>query len=208
MKVLKQGAEAIIYSEKIDGEEFLVKERVRKRYRLEQIDGRLRTERTRQEMKLMREARANGVLTPKIVSSDEASCKIVMEKVDGTLMKDFISKSGSPGKVCRLIGSNVGKLHSAGIVHGDLTTSNMILRDKKIVFIDFGLGSFSKRIEDMATDLGVLRESLEATHSKAAKACWRNIAAGYRSENKDSKAVFERMDKQESRARYRDRAQI
>lgn len=206
MKILKQGAEAVIYSEKIDGQDFLVKERVRKNYRLTQIDEKLRKERTRQEIKLMRESRANGVLTPKIVSSDESSFKIVMEDIGGSTMKDFLQRSKSFGKVCRELGTNIGKLHSAGIIHGDLTTSNMILKEGKIYFIDFGLGSFSKRTEDMATDLTVLLEILQATHHKISEACWKKIIEGYRSENKRAAEVLERMEEIESRARYKDRA--
>ena len=75
MKVLKQGAEAIIYVDTLDGEKVLVKERIKKNYRVEQIDSKLRLERTRQELKLMREARGYGVLTPSIISSDEKNCK-------------------------------------------------------------------------------------------------------------------------------------
>ncbi len=205
MKILKQGAEAIIYSEEIDGQKFLVKERVKKRYRLEQIDEKLRRERTRQEMKLMREARGHGVLTPKIISSDEGSHKIVMEEIDGTVLKDFLEKKKNLAKVCFAAGANIGKLHSAGIIHGDLTTSNMILRGDKIYFVDFGLGQFSKRIEDMATDLSVLAEALLATHSKISGGCWKSISRGYASENRKSAEVFVRMREIESRARYKDR---
>lgn len=203
MKILKRGAEAVIYSEDIDGQKFLVKERVRKKYRLAQIDERLRRERMRQEMKLMREARGHGILTPAIVASDESSYKIVMEQIDGTVLKTFLEKPKSPEKTCLEVGKKIGKMHSAGIIHGDLTTSNMILSDGKIFFIDFGLGQFSKRIEDMATDLSVLIKALRATHHKIHLKCWRSILRGYRSQNKKYPEVLRRLEKIEGRARYR-----
>ena len=203
MKVLKQGAEAIIYSDRLDGEKVLVKERVKKNYRVEQIDTKLRKERTRQELKLMREARGHGVLTPKIISSDESSYKIIMEPLDGKLVKDFLNGSRSFEKVCFDIGKNIGKLHNVGIIHGDLTTSNMIISDGKVYLIDFGLGQFSNRIEDMAIDLTVLLEALRATHNKISDKCWRSIVKGYRPANGKSHDVMVRACEIEHRGRYK-----
>lgn len=206
MQIIKQGAEALIYSDTIDGQKVLVKERIKKRYRISTIDQRLRATRTRQEMKLMREARSNGVMTPKIISSDEKSYKIFMEDINGELVKDFLEGKNNFEKVCLEIGREVGKLHSAGIIHGDLTTSNMMISRGKVFFIDFGLGQFSKRTEDMATDLSVLRETLQATHNKVEKKCWKIIARGYAEENKKHDEVFKRLEELESRGRYRDRS--
>lgn len=202
MKVLSRGAEAVVYSDVLDGQEVVVKERVRKRYRLKQIDERLRRERTRQEMKLMREARGHGVLTPRIVSSDEASCKIVMERIDGVLMKDFLSKTVPASRLAEA-GREIGRMHAAGIVHGDLTTSNMMVSGGKVFFLDFGLGQFSKRTEDMATDLSVLLETLRATHHRVQERCWRAILKGYREGNPKSGQVLSRLEELESRARYK-----
>lgn len=205
MKILRQGAEAVIYSETLDGKKILIKERVKKRYRLSQIDERLRSARTRQEMKLMREARGNGVLTPRIVSSDEKSHKIVMEDLNGELVKNFLEKNRATKRVCNEIGRNVGKLHSSGIIHGDLTTSNMILKNGELYLIDFGLGQFSNRIEDMATDMNVLAENLRATHAKVSGRCWKNVVDGYRSENKRAGNVLRQVEEVRGRARYRER---
>lgn len=202
MKILKQGAEAVIYRDNFEGQKVLVKERAEKRYRLKQIDDRLRSSRMRQEMKLMREARGHGIMTPRIISSDEKSAKILMEEISGDLAKDVLGKSK---KIPFDIGSEIGRLHSAGIIHGDLTTSNMIASGGKIFFIDFGLGGFSKRIEDMATDLAVLRESITATHHMISKRCWAEIWRGYKSQNAKWAEVSQRMHEIESRARYRDR---
>ena len=92
MKILRQGAEAVIYSDVLDGVDVIVKERIPKRYRIKQIDDRLRLARMRQEMKLIRDARGIGVMTPKIISSDESSCKIFLEELSGDLVKDAVSR--------------------------------------------------------------------------------------------------------------------
>lgn len=205
MKILRQGAEAIIYSETLDGEAVIVKERTRKRYRIRQIDDRLRLTRMRQEMKLMRDARGVGIMTPKIVSSDEGTCRIFFEDVRGELVKDAVSKKSAGSKIFLKIGEGLGKMHSHGIIHGDLTTSNMILRGGDVYFIDFGLGRFSRRVEDMATDLSVLAESLNASHHRAFPATWRSLMRGYASQNKSHAQVESRMEKIEGRARYRKR---
>lgn len=208
MKVLKRGAEATIYESVFEGQDVVVKERSAKRYRIPQIDAVLRSNRTRQEIKLMREARGHGVMTPRIVHSDEVLSVITMEKIDGPTMKDFLSKKAAKTDVCRRLGREIGKMHAAGIIHGDLTTSNVILKGKDVFFIDFGLGKFSKRVEDMATDLGVLREALTAGNHGTSAALWKSVASGYRKSNPMWAEVMRRMDKIDSRGRYKQRTAV
>ena len=58
------------------------------------------------------------------------------------------------------IGRIIGNLHLNEIIHGDLTTSNILIvkedNDLKIYFIDFGLSIVSNHLEDKAVDLYVL----------------------------------------------------
>lgn len=203
MKVLRRGAEATIYESVFDGQEVLVKERSAKRYRIPQIDAVLRSNRTRQEIKLMREARGHGIMTPKVVHSDETLSVITMEKINGPTMRDFLSRAPSNFSVCKRAGEEIGKMHSAGIIHGDLTTSNMIVAGKEVFFIDFGLGKFSRRVEDMATDLSVLREALDAGHHRISGKCWKSVESGYRKSNPRWADVIRRMGKIEARGRYK-----
>lgn len=207
MQILKQGAEAILYIDKFDGQKVLVKERIKKDYRIPQIDEKIRRERTRQEIKLLTEARSIGVLTPKILSSDEKENKIVMEYIEGKILKDFLNsaKENQIKKVCEEVGELIGKLHSHGIIHGDLTTSNIILSGEKIFFIDFGLGIFSDRTEDKGVDMNVLQEALKSTHYKVLKTCWENIVKGYRQSYEKAEQVLKKVDEIEKRARYVER---
>jgi Kae1-associated kinase Bud32 len=204
MEVIYRGAESIIYLDNFEDQKVLVKERIKKSYRVNQIDKKLRKQRTREEARLLTEARKCGVATPKILHVDEANCKIIMEFIDGTRIKEFLNTTDKTTieKICFEIGRSIGKLHSAGIVHGDLTTSNMILKDDKIYFIDFGLGEFSKRIEDYGVDLNLLFEALKSTHFKNLEICWNNILKGYKIEYKDAEKVLKKVEEIEKRARY------
>jgi Kae1-associated kinase Bud32 len=204
MQIIKRGAEAVLYLDNFEDQQVLVKERIKKNYRINQIDQEIRKARTKGEVKLLTEARKVGILTPKIFSVDEKNHKIIMEFIDGTRIKELLYEADEKTveKICFEIGKLVGKLHSAGIIHGDLTTSNMILKESQIYFIDFGLGFFSKKIEDQGTDLNLLYEALKSTHFKILKLCWNNILKGYKQEYKDSDKVLKRIEDIEKRARY------
>jgi len=200
MKIIKRGAEAVLYLE--NGQ--LVKERLKKSYRLPEIDVKLRKLRTRKEGKLLSEARRVGVETPKIFSIDEQGFKINMEFIDGKRLKEFFNDTNDVKrkKVAEDVGKLVGLLHKNGIVHGDLTTSNMILKDDKIYFIDFGLGEFSKRVEDLATDLSVLKEAFKSTHFKYLDLLWGSFIKGYKQANDNFNKVLDTLNDIEKRGRY------
>ncbi len=208
MEIIKRGAEAILYIDYFEGMKVLVKERIKKGYRLEALDKKLRVERTRREANLMREARKVGVNTPQIFHVDEDNCKIIMELIDGKRLKDILDSWDEEKieKVFTEVGRCIGKMHSADIIHGDLTTSNIIVKDDKIYFIDFGLGYFSKRIEDKGTDLNLFKEAIRATHPKLLNLCWQNIVIGYKQTFENWEKVLKRVDEIEKRARYVERA--
>lgn len=209
MEVVARGAEAVLYADVLEGRKVLVKERVRKGYRLPRIDERLRRERTNHEVKLLTDARAAGVPTPQLLDVDMASSKITMEFVEGERVKELLehARPAQAEKTCEQIGESVGKLHSRGITHGDLTTSNMIVQKDtgRIYFIDFGLGGYSKRVEDKAVDMKLLHDALKAAHYKILKRCWRSIVEGYRRAYKNAEEVIEQIEEIEGRMRYAER---
>ncbi|MDD3934349.1 MAG: bifunctional N(6)-L-threonylcarbamoyladenine synthase/serine/threonine protein kinase, partial [Methanoculleus sp.] len=147
-----RGAEAVVEVR----EEDVVKHRISKRYRNQVLDRRLITERTRAEARLIATARRAGVPTP--VIRDITADTIVMERVAGEVLK-YVPTPENIG----LAGEAVGRLHGTGIVHGDLTTSNMIIRDGQCVLIDFGLASTSSEVEARGVDLHVFFQTLEST---------------------------------------------
>jgi len=207
MKLIKQGAEAKLFLSKKEGQKTLIKDRIKKNYRISQIDEKIRKNRTSQEFNLLTEARRHGVPTPKIIDIDKKNYKIIMEFIDGERIKELLNKSDkkSVKKICFEIGKLIGKLHTAGIIHGDLTTSNMILKDNKIYFIDFGLGLFSKKTEDQGTDLRLLHEAFKSTHYEILDICWENVIKGYKEEYPKAESVLNRVSEIEKRARYMER---
>jgi len=204
MKMIKQGAEAKLFLDKQDNQSVIIKDRVKKEYRIKEIDEKVRKLRTTQEYNLLSEAKRANVPTPRIFGIDKENHKIIMEFVDGIRIKELLNESDKKKieKNCFEIGRLVGKLHSAGIIHGDLTTSNMILWNENIYFIDFGLGFFSRKIEDQGTDLRLLYEALKSTHYKIIDICWEKIVEGYKKEYPKANQTLEKIEEIKKRARY------
>ncbi len=197
MKIIKQGAEAVIYKE----DDYLVKERIKKTYRIDDIDIKLRKSRTRKESKLLMKIDNS----PKVFSVDEKKMKIKMEFIDGKLMKDILDNMHRDKRnlLMREIGGKIAKMHDKDIIHGDLTTSNMILKDK-VYFIDFGLGFISNKIEDKAVDMHLLRQALESKHHEHFEESFYEIIEGYKL-SKNWEEVFKRLKKVEKRGRYKNK---
>lgn len=197
VKIIGRGAEALLYREG----EVLVKERIVKSYRLPEIDRELRKLRTRREGKLLQ--KLEGAV-PKVYGVDEEKMQIRMAYLDGHLIRDILDEK-TPAEqkaLLREMGRIVSVFHSKDIIHGDLTTSNIIYYEGKIFFIDFGLGFVSLKSEDKAVDLHVFRQALESKHYKHADHCYPWFLEGYRSW-KGSAEVLQRLEKVESRGRYK-----
>ena len=117
-------------TEQINPEEesrFVIKDRIRKSYRLPVLDEKIRKQRTRSEAKIL-EKLSKIILVPKIIKLDESEKRITMEFIQGEKLSNCLEKL--PYKeICLQIGEEISKIHSVGIIHGDLTTSNMILLD-------------------------------------------------------------------------------
>ena len=160
-KIIGLGAEALLLRK--DGR--LIKKRIRKGYRYHELDEKLRKTRTRKEAKLLEKA-SRLVNVPKIIKSDDETKEIVMDFINGKKLSEALDSFSleEAKKLCMQLGSSAAKLHDANIIHGDLTTSNMILQEGKIFFIDFGLGFESSKIEDKAVDLHLFRQAFESRH--------------------------------------------
>lgn len=199
MEFIAKGAEAVLYL--VDGR--LVKERAEKKYRVRELDERLRRLRTQREAKLLENAKNAGVTVPSIYKTDMRGYKIFMEYVKGASLKDVLEKAsdeealGIAGK----IGLMIARMHDAGIVHNDLTTSNMLLSNGEVFFIDFGLGATSSRIEDKAMDLVVLKRSLSVAHTAKFKLIWSGILESYKGV-KHLQEIISRVNVIEKRVRY------
>lgn len=180
--LIYRGAEAEIIMDTYLGRKVIKKRRIPKGYRIPELDKRLRLQRTKEEAKLMVEARRGGVPVPIIYDVNLKEFTIIMEYVDGERVKELIPKltERERKEICTMIGRNVARLHNANIVHGDLTTSNMILKNDKVYFIDFGLGEFSSEIERRGVDLHLLMEAFSSAHPEYPD-LFNYVMEGYRS---------------------------
>lgn len=203
--ILYRGAEAEIRLGKYMGFEVVQKNRIHKSYRIKKIDDRLISMRTKEEAKLMTEARIHGVSVPIIFDVDLMGGVITMEYLRGKRIKDILNSLSEEerARICNKIGESVARFHNNDIIHGDITTSNMILLDDRVHFIDFGLGEKNSELETKGVDLHVLMEALESTHSRYAS-CFDYVLDGYRKEFKgDADAVVKKIEEIVKRGRYR-----
>ncbi|OPY29792.1 MAG: putative bifunctional tRNA threonylcarbamoyladenosine biosynthesis protein [Methanocella sp. PtaU1.Bin125] len=188
----KRGAEAVVelFPDRV------IKTRVPKSYRIPELDERLRSERTRAEAKIISEARRAGIPTP--IVYDVRQYALVMEFVDGRPMKEVITP-----ELSRAVGVLVGRLHKAGLIHGDLTTSNMILRGDVIYMIDFGLSFWDGTLEARGVDVHVYYQTLISSHEDH-EALMDAFAEGYRAAFPEAADdVLRRVKEIEYRGRYK-----
>jgi TP53 regulating kinase-like protein len=205
--LLKKGAEASLFLADWHGRKVVIKARYPKKYRPVKLDMAIRTYRTVHEPQLMSEAQKAGVPTPTIFQVDVKNALIVMEFIEGKQVKRLLTGFSRDERenVCTRVGELIGKLHCHGIVHGDLTTSNMILNaDGKIFLVDFGLGEKNSELEAKGVDLHLMKRALQSTHFESAAECFVAIAKGYAtvSGKDEAKAVLAKVREIERRGRY------
>ncbi|MFH1234574.1 MAG: KEOPS complex kinase/ATPase Bud32 [Candidatus Diapherotrites archaeon] len=197
-KAIARGAEAEILEIELGGGKAAEKHRLAKGYRCRELDEKIRLERTRLEAMLLHRAKGAGVRTPLVLAVDPEKKSIFMEFVEGKNAK-FAVKGNL--KLCREIGKQIAALHSADIIHGDLTTDNILATGKAdIVFIDFGLGFNSKKEEDKAVDLINLKKTLLAGDASLKKE-WNAILKAYVACG-GSREIAGKIEEIERRGRY------
>ncbi len=208
LSLIKKGAEAdLLLDDDWHGRKAVLKKRVPKGYRAPQLDEKIRAHRTAHELKLLHRAKELGVPTPAIFLIDVGETTIVMEFVEGKPVKQALEGLSQEERVrlCRRIGELIGRLHEGDLIHGDLTTSNIILTSNGgIVFVDFGLGEFSKELEARGVDLHLMKRALQSTHYQFVEECFNAIIDGYKEVVGDdvAKEVLKKVNEIERRGRY------
>jgi TP53 regulating kinase-like protein len=184
--------------------------------------------------------RKEGVPVPAVYALDEAKGWIMMEWIDGEVVRIRLNEwirlrkavgteegvdDGELRDLMARVGRAVGSLHKMGIVHGDLTTSNLMLRpyksriadgdgtgmghdeagkllDGEIVLIDFGLASQSTQDEDRAVDLYVLERAFGSTHPRA-ECLFGEVLIAYGESFRGANIVLKRLEDVRMRGRKR-----
>ena len=180
-----RGAEAIVTKTTFLQRPSVVKNRIAKKYRVKELDERLRRTRTKVEARLLHKAKISGV-----------KCPVVFEVDDFSITMGFIAgeRPGMDAKESKEAGKMLAKLHEGGLIHGDYTPANLLKKGKELYVIDFGLGYFSEYIEDKAVDVYTMLRALDEKGKK-------EFLKGYKTYRK-SGSVFKRLKDIEKRVRY------
>ena len=201
--MIGHGAEAKVFTATFLERNAIVKVRPEKGYRHKELDKRLRTQRTKNEARVIREARRAGVRTPIIYDIDLNECSITMERISGSSVKTLLDEHPERAdEICGMIGEMIAKLHMNKISHGDLTTSNMILADNgELCLIDLSMGNATAELEDMGVDLHLLKRAFTSAHSGIDDS-FGKFTESYRKHMKNAPAVFAKVEDIKNRGRY------
>lgn len=242
-ELITQGAEGLLYRTTYLHPHLpaALKHRPAKPYRHPLLDARLTRARILAEARILARCRRDGVPVPAVYCVDEAAGWLLLEWIDGAPVRARVNawlgtrpaaEVEDPARnaplvaLLRRVGAAVGRLHAAGVVHGDLTTSNMMLRaagpgveteanghgdgdgdgqgvlEGEIVIIDFGLASQGSHEEDRAVDLYVLERAFLSTHPRTEK-LFGEVLEGYAKTFKGSKPVLRKLEDVRMRGRKR-----
>ena len=210
-QLIKQGAEARIYKSSFFGKPAIVKERFVKSYRVATLDQKLSQRRMSQEARSMARCRRHGIRAPAVYHLDFQKRLIFMEEItEGVLLKDYISSldtekdSETLLALVSVMGALLAQMHNSDVIHGDLTTSNMIYDpdERNLTLIDFGLSFVSGLAEDKGVDLYVLERAFLSTHPNTDQ-LFQELLDSYSSSSKNSAAVIAKLDEVRTRGRKR-----
>ncbi|MHA1913778.1 MAG: KEOPS complex kinase/ATPase Bud32 [Promethearchaeota archaeon] len=209
-KLLHKGAEANLFYGHWFGKPVIFKHRIPKEYRFEELDKKIRNERTMSEAKALVKVKTYGVNVPQVYEIDTHNSTIIMKYITGEKLKSCLNNLDEikKRKFFKKIGSAVAILHKNGHIHGDITTSNLIItKDDKIFLIDFGLHNYSDSIEDKSVDLHLFKRVLISSHGEDYELCFEMFLEGYRSEyaeesKNECKSIIKNIQAIESRGRY------
>ena len=171
--MLKQGAEAKLRVGTFLGQKAVLKERFSKTYRHPELDSRLTKDRFKGEVRSLLRCKTLGIRTPTLYYVDMDSSSFVMEYLNAPTCRDYINAhqedKAALTALAKEMGRLIGLLHNNSAIHGDSTTSNILVEatssgSVNLCVIDFGLGYVEGSVEDKGVDLYVLERALISTH--------------------------------------------
>jgi len=175
----KQGAEARLYATTFLGQKAVVKERFSKKYRHPDLDVKLTSDRHKAEARALLKCKQIGVACPTLYMADQEQHLLIMQQLEGKTAREAVDQGIADGdvkqlsRIAKLIGSTVAKLHQNHLIHGDITTSNLLIQEDgentKLAVIDFGLSFQEGVAEDKGVDLYVLERAFLSTHPNTEK---------------------------------------
>ncbi|MBI3860015.1 MAG: Kae1-associated serine/threonine protein kinase [Thaumarchaeota archaeon] len=203
--LIYRGAEADVSKGEWRGLEAAFKVRKPFAYRHPALDRMVRRQRTGREAEMLKSAKSAGVSAPYVYDVDTGASTLVMEFIEGRRLRELaLSSTQGLFKMFEEMGEEVARLHGSGIVHGDLTTANVVRRAGRNVYLDFGLSMHTSKVEDHAVDLRLVKETLRGAHSAISGLAFGRLLAGYSSVAGESRAkrVASQLRNIERRGRY------
>ncbi|KJA15842.1 hypothetical protein HYPSUDRAFT_91682 [Hypholoma sublateritium FD-334 SS-4] len=229
--LISQGAEAKVYKGTLTpgGVPIVLKYRFKKTYRHDSLDATLTKARVAGEARALLRCLRSGVNVPGIRMVDASEGILGIEWIEGNSVKHLLPSGAaedvdgdeevptglhaytledyglSADTLMGLIGVEIAKMHLADIIHGDLTTSNMMVRkaSSQLVLIDFGLSYHSTLVEDKAVDLYVLERAFASTHPDSEPMFASVLSAYGKQVGKEWPALRRRLDEVRLRGRKR-----
>jgi len=207
---IHKGAEASLFYGHWFGKEVIFKQRIPKSYRIPQIDMKIRKTRTMSEARALIKVKKYGINVPQVYDIDSDRATIIMKFIKGTKLRDILNDLDDATllKYMKTLGFLIAKLHINGHVHGDITTSNILITENEDIFIiDFGLHEYSDTIEDKSVDLHLFKKVLISSHGDKAEICFNAFLDGYRSlyahsAQKECNQIIKNIQIVETRGRY------
>lgn len=208
-ELIRQGAEARVYKTELDGRQVIAKQRFSKSYRHPDLDYKLTRGRLNQEARCLKRCRENNIRVPEVILVNKKTATLYIEFITGITLKDWIIANGDQIEQERTLMAMLGKIlfrmHGANIIHGDLTTSNMMFDGQsELVIIDFGLGYNSLTVEDKAVDLYVLERAFISTHPNSERLFSKVLEAYSEADLAAAQPVLKRLEDVRQRGRKRD----
>ncbi|KZX11489.1 bifunctional N(6)-L-threonylcarbamoyladenine synthase/serine/threonine protein kinase [Methanobrevibacter filiformis] len=201
-ELIEKGAESDIYPDKWLNNIAIKKVRISKNYRIPEIDDKIRKKRTKHESKLLSHLKRLGIRTPVLYDIDLKNSAIIMEKIEGKTIDELLNNQNVEKDKLIAIFENIGKtiavLHDGDVIHGDITTSNIMIDTyNNLVLLDLGLGKYSNILEDKATDLLVFKKSLhgvdEVTSNELFNVVLNSYSTSYENENRSKNTVKDKI---------------
>lgn len=197
-----RGAESVVNFTDYHGRETVTKIRIPKLYRNIELDNTIRLARLRNELSIILKGKEVGIPFPNVYDVDSSNFSTTYERIGGGTLRNYMKSDGNHERTIEILGGSVGRMHTAGITHGDLTVSNVLVaNDGKPFFIDTSMGKADSEIEDMAVDIYLFDESLKAVSS-----CPDNdmsvFRRGYQNSFRRWSDVFTTVAELERRRRY------
>ncbi|WP_457558466.1 bifunctional N(6)-L-threonylcarbamoyladenine synthase/serine/threonine protein kinase [Candidatus Harpocratesius sp.] len=205
-EVIGHGAEAFLVRINWFEKPALLKNRIKKSYRISAIDLPLRIHRTITEGRLLISLYQAGIPVPLVYDIIPNEAALIMEFIEGNRLKDIIPEL-TPQKIQQysyLIGEYLALMHNLEIAHGDLTTSNVILKpNHQLILIDFGLSVPDVGIEEKAMDIHLFQRVIKSSHGDYFDLMVPAFLNGYKHQIAGNyEKIIERVEKISLRGRY------